>query len=314
MAGKGLSGIEASEVGMQQIPGAFTQNVTDVHGEAGTDWLSRLDETIAECERRWSLSVRPPFAPLSYHYVAPAVRADGTGAVLKLEVPHHGLLTEMETLRVYDGRGMVRLLEADFDLGAMLLERLEPGDRLSRLADDREATSIAAQVMRQLRRPPPPEHQFPTVSDWASGLEKLRHRFGGTTVPFSASLVEKAESLFSELIGTMGAPVLLHGDLHHDNILSAARGSWLAIDPKGVVGEAEYEMGAFVRNRLLPGPTPERLLARRVDQFADELGFARERVLGWSLAQAVLSAWWSFEDSGRIGDEAITCAELLGEL
>ena len=299
---------------MDQVPGGFTKNVTDVHGEAGTEWLRRLDETIAACERRWSLTVQLPFVPLSYNYVAPAVRADGTGAVLKLGVPHHELVTEMEALRAYDGSGLVRLLEADYDLGAMLLERLEPGTPLSRLADDQQATSIAAQVMKRLRRPPPPEHQFPTVSDWATGLQKLRIRFGGATGPFPASLVEKAETLFSELIGSMGAPVLLHGDLHHDNILAAARDSWLAIDPKGVVGEAEYEVGAFVRNRLFPGPRPKRLLARRVDQFAEELGFKRERILGWSLAQAVLSGWWSFEDSGHIGDEAIICAELLGEL
>ena len=230
---------------MQQFPGGFTQNVTGVHGEAGTEWLRRLDEIIAECERRWSFTVRPPFVPLSYNYVAPAVRADGTEAVLKLGVPHHQLMSEMEALRLYDGSGMVRLLEADFDLGAMLLERLEPGALLSRLEDDQKATSIAAEVMRQLRRPPPPDHQFPTVSDWGSGLQKLRHRFDGTTGPLQAYLVDKAESLFSELIGTMGALVLLHGNLHHDNILSAVGKSWLAIDPKGVVGGSGIRGGRF---------------------------------------------------------------------
>ena len=108
--------------------------------------------------------------------------------------------------------------------------------------------------------------------------------------------------------------MLLHGDLHHENIISAVRDPWLAIDPKGVVGEAEYEVGAFLRNRLFLGPRPERLLARRVDQFVEELGFDRERVLGWSLAQAVLAACWSFEDSGQLWDEAIACAELISGL
>ena len=299
---------------MRQVPDGLSQRVIDVHGAAGADWLSRLPETITECERRWSLNVMPPFASLSYNYVAPVLCADGKEAVLKLGVPHNEFVNEMEALRIYGGAGMVKLLAGDVDLGAMLLERLKPGTLLSSLTDDEQATSIAAQVMRQLRRPLPPEHQFPTVSDWASGLERLRERFAGTTGPFSAPLVEKAETLFSELIGAMGAPVLLHGDLHHDNILSAGRKPWLAVDPKGVVGEAEYEVGAFVRNRLIPGPRPERLLARRVDQFADELGFDRERIVGWSLAQAVLSAWWSFEDSGQVWNEAITCAELLAEL
>ena len=302
------------EIEMQQVPDRFSRKVIDVHGEAGADWLSRLAETIAECERRWSLKAMPPFASLSYNYVAPVLCADGKDAVLKLGVPHHDFMTEMDALRLFDGVGMVKLLAGDIDLGAMLLERLKPGTLLSGLPDDEQATSIAAQVMRQLWRPSPPGHQFPTVSNWASGLERLRERFAGATGPFSAPLVEKAETLFSELIGTMGAPVLLHGDLHHDNILSAGREPWLAIDPKGVVGEAEYEVGAFVRNRLFSGPNPERLLARRMDQLADELGFDRERIVGWSLAQAVLSAWWSFEDSGQVWDEAITCAELLAEL
>ena len=299
---------------MQQVPDGFHQRVIDVHGEAGADWLSRLAQTIGECERRWSLQVMPPFLSLSINYVCPASLANGETAVLKLGVPHHEFMNEMEALRLYDGDGMVKLLAGDADLGAILLERLKPGASLSSVSDEEKATSIAAQVMRRLRRPPPSVHEFPTVSDWASGLKKLRERFDGATGPFSASLVDRTDTVFSELISTMGPPVLLHGDLHHGNILSAGRESWLAIDPKGAVGEAEYETGAFVRNHLLSSPRPDRLLARRVDQFVEELSFDRERIIGWSLAQAVLAAWWSFEDGGQVWNEAIACAELIAEL
>ncbi len=292
----------------------FSRNVIGVHGEAGAGWLSRLAGIIAECERRWSLRVMPPFAPLSYAYVAPALLADGTEAVLKLRVPDHEFQMEMEALRLFDGNGTGRLLRADFDLGAMVLERLNPGTLLSSLTDDERATSIASQVMRQLWRPAPPEHRFPRVSEWAAGLGKLRDRFGDATGPLPASLVQRAETLFSELIATTGEPVLLHGDLHQSNILSAQRQPWLVIDPKGAVGEAEYEVGAFLRNCLLARPHPEWLLARRVDQLTGELGFERERILGWGLAQAVLSAWWSFEDSGQVGEEALICAQVLAEL
>ncbi len=298
------------ETEMQQVPDRFSQRVIDVHGEAGADWLSRLPETIAECEQRWHLQVMPPFAALSYNYVAPVSCINGTEAVLKLGVPHQEFSAEMEALRAYDGGGVVRLLEGDSALGAMLLERIRPGVSLLSVPDERQAISVAVQVIKQLRKPLPSNHRFPMISTWASGLGRMRERFPGTTGPIQASLLERAEALFSELIGTMGAPVLLHGDLHHGNILSAVREPWLAIDPKGVVGEAEYEVGAFLRNRLILGPRPALLLARRVDQFAEELGFDRERVLGWSMAQAVLAAWWSFEDSGQVWDEAIAYAEL----
>ncbi len=255
----------------------------------------------------------PPFAPLSYNCVAPAVRADGTEVVLKLGMLHRELTTEMEALRLYDGHGTARLLEADADRGAMVLERLRPGTPLWDLPDD-EATTAAVSVMARLHRPLPPDHPFPTVEDWAAGLGRLRARFDGGTGPLPAPLVERAETLFSELVDTMGAPGLLHGDLHHGNILSAEREPWLAIDPKGVVGEAEYEVGAFLRNRLLAQPRPEASLATRVDRFAGELGFDRERVIGWGLAHAVLSAWWSYEDHGAPGAEAMACAEMLSTL
>jgi streptomycin 6-kinase len=94
--------------------------------------------------------------------------------------------------------------------------------------------------------------------------------------------------------------------------LSAERLDWLAIDPKGIIGEPVYETGAWLRN---PSPLvvkdfrPEILITRRVDQFADELGFDRRRILGWGVAQAVLSAWWSYEDGDSGWKEMLAFAD-----
>lgn len=302
---------------MKPIPSDFAQTMVELYGAAGVEWLRRLPALIAECEQRWSLTVLPHFSPLSYNYVAPAICADGTEVVLKLGVLNAELLTEIAALELYNGRGIVRLLDADPEQGILLLERLKPGMLLEELPDDEEATSIAAGVMRQLWRPVPPDHAFPSVAKWAAGLQRLRQRFGGTTGPLPANLVERAERLFKELIDSMAEPVLLHGDLHHANILTAERQPWLAIDPKGVVGEPAYEVGAYLRNpmaRLLAASQPERILARRVDQFAAELELDRTRLLGWGLAQAVLSASWSVEDHGHGWKPAIACAEWLASL
>jgi streptomycin 6-kinase len=295
------------------IPDSFARTVADVHGEDGRRWLAQLPALLAECERRWSLTLDSPFA-LSYNYVAPATRADGTKVVLKAGVPGRELRTEIESLRLFDGRGSVALFDSDVELGAMVLERLQPGDTLDTVTDDVAATAAAAQVMRDLWRPPPAQHTFPTVADWGLGFERLRRQFGDAP-PFSPRLVDEAEELFASLSATSAAPMLLHGDLHHGNILSARRRPWLAIDPKGLVGEPAYEVGALLRNprpALLAEPQPGAILARRIDQLSDELGFDRARVRGWALAQAVLSAWWSYEDHGRGWEFAITCAELLG--
>lgn len=302
---------------MRIVPDDFARRMVEMYGDDGGAWLRRLPSIIADCERGWSLTVGPPFVPLSYNYVAPAVRADGIDVVLKVGYPHRELFTEMEALRLCDGRGIVRLLAADRAQGAMLLERLSPGMTLLQVADDELATSIAAQVMRELWRPVPPAHSFPTVADWAAGLQKLREHFAGGTGPFPAHLVARAEALFAELLGSQTEPALLHGDLHHENILTAQRGPWIALDPKGLVGEPAYEVGALLRNplpQLLTMPQPGRILARRIDQLAAELGFERARLRDWAFAQAVLSAWWSYEDHGHGWEPTIACAEHLAAI
>ncbi|HMA33266.1 MAG TPA: aminoglycoside phosphotransferase family protein [Chloroflexia bacterium] len=299
------------------LPEDFARRMVEVHGAAGGAWVAQLPALLAACAARWELAVGPPFPGLSYNYVAPATRADGTPVVLKVGVPGRELLTEIAALQLYEGQGMVQLLAADRAQGALLLERLQPGTPLVQLADDEAATIIAAGVMRQLWRPVPPDHIFPTVAAWAAGLDKLRAHFGGTTGPFPAPLVAAAETLFAELLASQAAPVLLHGDLHHYNILTAARAPWLAIDPKGLVGEPAYEVGALLRNPLpqfLAAPAPARRMARRIDLLAEALGLDRARIRGWAFAQAVLSAWWSYEDHGHGWEPAIACATLLADV
>ena len=249
--------------------------------------------------------------------MVPALREDGAPAVLKLSFPgDKEFATEAAALRIFGGRGICRLLELDLTLGAMLLERLQPGAPLTTVGDDEEATALAAGVIENLRRPAPPDHGFPTVSDWARGFERLRRRFDGGTGPMPEGLVREAETLFAGLLASEGERLLLHGDLHHGNLLSAGGGSWLAIDPKGVVGEAAYEAAALLHNPVgaLDGPDPRGLLERRLDVLSGELGLDRGRVRAWGLAQAVLSAYWGLEDGGRVWDEALTFAGLLAEI
>ena len=198
----------------------------------------------------------------------------------------------------------------------MLLERLQPGTPLTAVENDEEATALAAGVMRKLWRPAPANHDFPAVSDWTGGFDRLRKRFDGGTGPMPERLVDQAESLFADLLASQGEPFLLHGDLHQENILMAEREPWLAIDPKGVVGEAAYDTAALLHNPVeaLETPDPRRLLERRLDVLSGELGLDRARIRAWGLAQAVLAAYWSLEDSGRVWNEALSFARLLAEV
>lgn len=298
-------------------PPALARNITDLFGDEGRAWLAALPALIAACERRWSIRVLPPFPALSYNYAAPAILADGTPAVLKAGVPDLTLRNEIAALRLYDGDGMCRLYEADPAGCAFLIERHLPGTMLSELAakDDEAATRIGARAMKRLWRPAPPGHSFETLAGWAEGLDRLRAEFGGGAGPFAPRLVERAERSYAEL-SAEGAPMLLHGDFHHYNVLAAEREPWLAIDPKGLVGAPCYEVGAFIYNALPESRADmRRVVARRVDVLAEELGFARAQVIGWGLFQAVLSAWWTYEGHGQLDEDGtLAVAEVLEAL
>jgi streptomycin 6-kinase len=292
---------------------AFDARIASVFGPAGTDWLAGLPALLSEYERRWDVTIGPPF-PLGYNYVAPARCRDGTEVVLKAGVPGSELFCEIRALFFFDGRGMVRLLRADEDAGVFLLERIAPGTPLAELSDDAEKTRIAARVMRALWRPPPRDHRFPDLATWGLAFGRIRERFHGGSGPLPARLFARAESLFAELARSQAQPVLLHGDLHPWNILRAGREPWLGVDPKGVVGEPAYEVGTWMRNAV-PDADPlsgaRGMLASRLEIFADELGLDRQRLLAWSLAQAVLSACWTVEDHETDWESAIAIAEIL---
>jgi streptomycin 6-kinase len=302
---------------LPSVPEELIRNATELRGTSGAEWVRRLPSLVAECGRCWSLEVGRPFPELSHNWVAPALRADGTAVVLKLSFPEDPEFgSEARALALFDGRGIVRLLELDSVRGAMLLERLQPGAPLDTLEDDGEAMSAAASVLQRLWRPAQEGHSFPTVSGLARDLARLRRCFGGGTGPLPGALVEEAEALLAWLVPSQNEQVLLHADIHHGNILSARREPWLAIDPKGVVGEKAYDAGALLYNptELLDAPRPSQILKRRIGLLSEELGLDCARVHGWGLSRAVLAAYWSFQEGGEVWEAALAFAGLLSAL
>ena len=291
------------------------QKIVDVHGDVGVAWLARLPALLADVAARWSLTVSPPFPELSYNYVAPVVGPGGAAWVLKAGVPHRELWDEIDALRLYDGRGIARLIDADRERGVLLLERLLPGASLRTVADDAQA-SVVAEVVRALDGVVLPDgHPFRTIGHLARGFERLRATFGNTG-PFPAERVARAEGLFRELAGESVGFRLIHGDLNPGNVLRATRAEWLAIDPKGYAGDPLWDVATFLNDppRGLIADDLRQLQARRVAQLAEALGVARRDILAWAEAHAVLSAWWSYEDHGAGWEPAVALAALYADL
>jgi streptomycin 6-kinase len=312
---------------MIDLKPAFRDRMIRVFGDHGREWLERLPSIIDEYAQRWELRIDPPLY-LSYNYVAPATRSDGSPAIFKCGVvaENSSIRAEIAALQHWDGDGAVLVLEADGDAGVFLLERLIPGREIVEL-DDVVSTRIAAGLMRRLWKPTPAEHTFPTLHDWGKAFALLRERHGGTTGSLPGALMERGERLYGELLASQAQPILLHGDLHHFNILSAQREPWLIIDPHGVIGEPAFEVGPWLRNTvgdpngphrhlyLLNQPNARAVLDRRLNDFSQLLEIERGRLRDWGIAFCTLSACWSNESNHRDGwEQALAVAEILETL
>ncbi|MGN6673893.1 MAG: aminoglycoside phosphotransferase family protein [Thermomicrobiales bacterium] len=271
-------------------------------------WLQTLPALLDDLAARWSLALAPHFPGIAYNYVAPATRADGTACVLKVSRYIDDTRNEIAALRLWDGDGAARLLATDPERGALLVERLYPGTMLTTVAatDDAAATVIAAGMVRQLWRPAPAQHGLRPLDSWCAAYDRNRDALTRGADGFPAALFQRADAARHDLLASTTAPVALHGDLHHFNILRAQRAEWLVIDPKGLYGDPCFDICQFLRNP--DPPVPLAVNRRRLDIFCAALGLDRQRTKTWCLVHAVLDACWDFED-GNSWERTIAYAE-----
>ena len=254
-----------------------------------------LDPAVARLVDAWELAIDGP-ALKTFGATVVFVRRAGRAAVLKVYGARSDEQRSADVLAHYDGAGAVRVLARDDD--GVLLERAVPGTTLVGhvvAGEDDKATEIVADVIAALHGRPGSVDGLKTVAEWGEAFDRHLRRGGDPRLP--AGLFDRAAHLHDQLCRSQGPPVVLHGDLHHYNILADEGRGWLAIDPKGIIGEAAYEVGASLRNPIdHPAPFDTPLIARRIAIFAERLGFDRERMVKWCFAQAVLSGVWAVED------------------
>lgn len=273
--------------------------------EAGRAWLAALPRLVRECAAQWDLRLGPLFP---YAYVALTLEAtlpDGTDAALKIQFPDRETEHEAAALIHWNGNAAVRLLAHDPVRHALLLERCIPGARLSEL-DQEPALDIVVGLLPRLWTPagPPFRPLAEEAAWWAEGLTAQWEQAGRS---FDRGLLDTALEALRTLPASQGEQVLLHQDLHGENILRAQREPWLAIDPKPLRGEREF--GAAPIIRAFEFGHGRRQVAYRLDRLTAELGLDRERARLWALAQTVA---WAF--GSDYFDRHIETARWLAEM
>ncbi len=284
------------------LPPDFVRNVTALCGDKGKEWLDRLPNIISKLQEKWAIKAVGHFHKLSYNYVANALSKNGESVVLKIGLPLDDveIYGEAAYLKALNGQGSAKLLNFDSELQAVLLERLSPGNTLKSVykKDQGEAVSVAINILKRILRPVTKDSvEFTKLDDWFDGLKRA------SQTEFPHDYAEKALTFYKELSSDSQNIFLLHGDLHHDNILSAAREPFLVIDPKGLIGHVGYDIGVFLNNHydwLEWDGKLEHKLDDAVGKFAEAFELDESAIRKFAFCQMVLSRWWMFDEMSDI--------------
>ncbi|OKJ00655.1 kinase [Streptomyces sp. CB01249] len=303
------------------IPEEFARTTVEREGDAGASWLSELPALVGALVDEWACTPDGPLTHGGVGLILPVRRDHTPPAVLKVSFPHPGNDHEPDAFVAWGGRGAVSLYERDDSRYAMLLERASTVT-LAEAVEGDDVVVVAARLARRLAVAAPTG--LPRLSDqageWEDGLRTDDAEFAH---PLPRPVIDAALATVREL-GRAQPDTLVHGDLHGRNILRAEREPWLAVDPKGYVGDPAYDAGALMKSRAYAlagaGADLARAAHRIVDVFADAAELERERVRRWAQLHAVQAAFWARRHGFRVargGPElewATAFADRLAEL
>lgn len=261
-------------------------------GPSGAEWAGRVRRVIIECLDQWHLVVTGP-AATGWTAVVLPVAQNGRPAVLKVGWPHVESAAEHIALQIWGGRGAARLLAADPARGALLLERLDSSHTLAGV-DAFTACDIVGDLLRRLHVPAPP-----TIPSLAEHLRPHLDRLDDPSVP--RRFAARTRALGAELLDEREL-VVLHTDLHYENVLAGSREPWLAIDPKPFAGHPGFEFQPLLRNRvdeLGSGSALRWSVRHRLERAADAAAVDHEEARLWTLLHTGLQILWARENPDR---------------
>ncbi len=266
----------------------FVNNIIKIYGEDGEGWLKNLPAILRICAKRWNFKVTGICADLNHNYLV-KVRLKSAEAIVKLIFDEEQFIKELRALQLFQGSYCIKLLDYAADQKALLLAKAHYS--LSDLFPEQELDSIAiyANFIKEYQQQKifVQNNKFPNFKNW---FGSIKHND-----VINILLVNKALDLVKNL--DQRNIILLHGDLHHGNVMSYEN-NWVMIDPKGVMGTVEFEIAAFLIN---PSNIVKLNIADiinvRVNELSKILALDSLELLQWSFVRAILASCWCIEDN-----------------
>lgn len=294
-----------------KLNASFINNIHAAYGQEGKTWLSNLSTHLDKLSARWNFQMIHPVKDISYNFVAIVQLPSGL-AILKTAPPAARLIAEAEWLKAHK-KSVPVIFHIDKENNAYLMEKIEPGISLKyfvKEGNDEKATRIISQVILDLQSIDT-LHQmnYQHISEHVSSFAFLRGHV-------AANIIDHAVAIFKDLCIDRSNDIILHGDLHHDNILQSDS-SWNVIDPHGYIGDPCAEVGPMIFNPLDCFPKHfllKNIIDCRLNILAEMLPFDLERIQAWAFCLALRSAAWNIEGINRPNDHTIEVAKVLYDL
>lgn len=274
-----------------------------------------MKEKLDVAIRQWDLTEVKVIYENSYKAVYSAISEEYGAVILKLNRDTKQLAEEYEMLHKLDGNGCCKVFAYDRENGMLLEERLMPGTVLRKEEDLQKRIEAFASVFHKIHCRadvlPGDDGQPPMTQTYLEWLEDIYRFCRENNVEDNLTKQAKyARDICAEMFEKYSERMLLHGDLHHDNILMQGDGNYAMIDPKGVIGPEILEVARFIMNELdTKYTTPAEKHMREVVRLVSEaFGFPREDVAKVYFMEVILGNVWSAEDGEEVNAEEIAIA------
>jgi len=271
------------------------KNVTNANGKQGEIWINTLDSTINLLQKYWSLTEVHPVNNMNWNYIALG-RQHNNPVVLKISCDAKVIEDEFNALQHFAGAGAIKVIDYCSEYHALLLEQAVPGYLLKEHHPKKieEVIHIYAAVVKKLNKQSQIKQPFKHVREWCTVIDDMND----PRIP--QNYIIQAKALRAMLLSTLQDEYLCHGDLHLENIIQH-HSDWLAIDPKGIVGEVAFEAAAcdLISDEELKEPAlvvPK--LTYRIQLLSNALDLDKNRLIGWIFLRIMLSIQWFIEDKG----------------
>jgi len=277
----------------------LNKNVQNAFGAAGSKWLSTLPVIIETLTDYWSLTNIEPANNMNWNYVAYAIQNNHNHVVLKISCDQSMIDHEYRALKHFDGHGAIKVIDRHEKYQAILLQQAIPGNSLkeNHPLEVEKNIFLYSKVVQAIASQKLSNSTYVHMSIWCETIDHIQDE------RIDKRYVDKAKQLKTELLSSVKNEYLCHGDLHLENIIQNGN-DWLAIDPKGIIGEMAFEAAAFdllSNDEMNDTSTIESKIINRVNQLSKALDIDYDRLLPWIFLRIIISAQWFVEDKGDPG-------------